>query len=58
MHLARVRLRGRKEEKRREMIRLGTSRANITHTPNISCDGDKYMYCMSGVYSVVGSSPT
>ena len=38
MHLARVRLRGRKEEKKREMTRLGTSRANITHTPNISCD--------------------
>ena len=32
-----VRLRGRKDGKRKEMTRLGTSRANITHTPNINC---------------------
>ena len=37
LYLAMVRLRGRKEGKRKEMTRLGTSRANITHTPNINC---------------------
>ena len=56
-----VRLKGRKEGKRKEMTRLGTNRANITQTPNINCNRQtmhsfivtSYMYSTSWSFRIV-----